>query len=187
MEKSNFWKFIFSFIPGAGYMYLGMMKKGFVVMLSFLGLMGMAGTMAMSFLLCILPAIWFYAFFETYNLGKLDLETRLEKDKQFYDGILRLFDGNLAIFMGKRQKLIGGIFIFFALYAFIYGVLKPLFGWDSRYWIVSRLIDVLPTVLVIVFLFKFGQYLMKKEQTEDFTAYKEEVLEETGEKDRQEE
>ena len=174
MEKNKFWKFIFSFVPGAGHMYLGMMKKGVVLMLGFLGLMGIAATMALSFLLCILPAIWFYAFFDTHNMGRLDLEARLEKDKEFYDGILRLCDGSLTGFMQKRRKLVGILCMFFALYAFIYGVLMPLFSWGNRFWIVSRILGVMPTIVVVVFLFKFGQYFLKKEQDEDFTAYKKE-------------
>jgi len=38
MERSKFWAFVFSFMPGAGEMYLGLKRKGTEIMLIFLGI-----------------------------------------------------------------------------------------------------------------------------------------------------
>lgn len=35
MERNKFLVFCFAFVPGAGQMYLGMMKKGLVIMSAF--------------------------------------------------------------------------------------------------------------------------------------------------------
>ena len=63
MKKNSFFTFCFAFIPGAGEMYLGMMKKGLAVMSVFWGVCAIAWFFQFEFLLWLLPIIWFYSFF----------------------------------------------------------------------------------------------------------------------------
>ena len=68
MKKSSFWTFVFSLFPGAGHMYLGLMKKGASLMLLFCLTIALSGFLNLSFLLILLPVIWFYSFFDAMNL-----------------------------------------------------------------------------------------------------------------------
>ena len=54
MKKNSFLTFCFAFIPGAGEMYLGMMKKGLAVMLLFWSLSMVAGV--------LFPPLLFFCF-----------------------------------------------------------------------------------------------------------------------------
>ena len=42
-KKSRFWLFLFSFMPGAGEMYMGFMKMGLSLMLGFMILVAIVG------------------------------------------------------------------------------------------------------------------------------------------------
>lgn len=185
MEKNKFLVFIFSFLPGAGYMYLNMMKKGVILMLVFLGLGAVSASMGMSFLICILPVLWFYTFFDTFHMARMEYETRLYEDKVFYENVLKLFDGNVVAFLDKRRKFAGFIAIFFSIYAMIYGVLLPFFSWNDwhyMFWPVVRLLRVIPTIIVVVFLFLCGKKLLKEEDDGDFRTYQQHTDTEKTEK-----
>lgn len=76
-KKNSFFTFCFSFIPGAGQMYMGFMKRGLTLMSSFCIIIFVAVWLNLSPLLMALPIIWFYAFFDTFNL-------RAMPDDEFY-------------------------------------------------------------------------------------------------------
>lgn len=56
-----------SIIPGAGHMYLGYQKKGLVFMAGFFFTIFFMGWLNLSFLLFLLPLIWFYSFFDAFH------------------------------------------------------------------------------------------------------------------------
>ena len=57
-----------SVIPGAGHMYLGYQKKGLLIMGSFFFSIFFMGWLGISFLLFLLPLIWFYSFFDAMHI-----------------------------------------------------------------------------------------------------------------------
>lgn len=74
MNKSKFLTFVLSFIPGCGLMYLGYMRKGLQVMLTFAAATFLGGfSLNYRFggievlFLILLPIIWFYQFFDTMH------------------------------------------------------------------------------------------------------------------------
>ena len=69
MKKNSFLTFCFAFIPGAGEMYLGMMKKGLAVMLLFWSLSMIAGVLFPP-LLFLMPVIWCYSFLTPFTSPK---------------------------------------------------------------------------------------------------------------------
>lgn len=56
-----------SIIPGAGHMYLGYQRKGLVLMGGFFFAIFFMGWLNLSFLLFLLPLIWFYSFFDAFH------------------------------------------------------------------------------------------------------------------------
>lgn len=88
MRKSNsFWAFIFSLIPGAGQMYLGLMKRGLQIMLIFsipIILSSMLYSVDAIFVLFNL-IIWFYSFFDCQHIKKAISQGEEIEDKLIYD------------------------------------------------------------------------------------------------------
>ena len=62
MERNKFLVFCFAFVPGAGQMYLGMMKKGLVIMSAFWAVIAVAVMLNLGVLCVFLPIIWFMLF-----------------------------------------------------------------------------------------------------------------------------
>ena len=84
MERNKFLVFCFAFVPGAGQMYLGMMKKGLVIMGAFWAVIAIAVMLNLGVLFVFLPIIWFYAFFDTFNSARYHADQRLQMDYKFW-------------------------------------------------------------------------------------------------------
>lgn len=69
-RRSRFLTFLFALIPGAGYMYLGQMIKGLEVLVAYFLAWSILGMVGLGFLKIILMAVWFYTFFDTFNLAR---------------------------------------------------------------------------------------------------------------------
>jgi hypothetical protein len=76
-KKSSFLTFCFSFLPGAGQMYMGFMKRGVSLMSAFFLLIFLSSWLHLGPLMFAIPVVWFYAFFDTFNL-------RSTPDDEFY-------------------------------------------------------------------------------------------------------
>jgi hypothetical protein len=73
-KRSSFLTFIASLIPGLGYMYLGLIKKGIQAMVIFFLIEPVLGFLGLGWLASIISIpLWFYLFFDTFNIArKLD-------------------------------------------------------------------------------------------------------------------
>lgn len=56
-----------SFIPGAGHMYLGLLRQGLQLMSIFFFAVFFMGWLNFSLFLFVLPVIWFYSLFDAYH------------------------------------------------------------------------------------------------------------------------
>ncbi len=186
LEEKKILTFLCALWPGGGYMYLGMMKKGALLMALFTALAGLTMTIGWKFLAFLLPVIWCYCFFDTFHVAKLSEELRAVEDQECFDRVVAFCkDDPLKKFEGKRT-FIGVLILLAALYTMIYGVLLPFFHWGEQFYWVQLTLTVIPTAVVAVLLFMVGRYILQKEQdrkdaeaaegTE--TAEKEEAVEE---------
>ncbi|NLU50971.1 MAG: hypothetical protein GXX09_11330 [Syntrophomonadaceae bacterium] len=57
-----------SVVPGAGHMYLGLLKQGTQLMTAFFLILFLTGWLDLGFMAFILPVIWFYSLFDAYHL-----------------------------------------------------------------------------------------------------------------------
>lgn len=102
-----------SMIPGAGHMYLNYQKKGLVFMGGFFFTIFFMGWLRLSFLMFILPLIWFYSFFDAYHIlndnevEDIDIEGFLPKLNQKYIGIALVVVGLILIFQNILYPVIG--------------------------------------------------------------------------------
>jgi hypothetical protein len=85
-KKSKFWAFIFSLIPGVGYLYLGMMNRGLQTMVLFFGSIFIAGLIGFEELMALVaPVVIFYSVFDTQQMTKkINVGIPVE-DKQLFN------------------------------------------------------------------------------------------------------
>lgn len=69
-----------SIVPGAGHMFLGYERKGLLIMGSFFFSIFFMGWLGISFLLFLLPLIWFYSFFDAMHIADGTKEESKDRD-----------------------------------------------------------------------------------------------------------
>ena len=163
-KKSGFLTFCFSFIPGAGQMYLGYMKRGLSLMLVFWGIIFISAFLSLGLICIFLPLIWAYAFFDTFNLrAQTPEQVRMNPDSFLMD-MDRLAGTNWRGVVERRHSLFGGLLVFVGLYVLYSTFLRPLL-WDlyNRFnliWL-GNIMDGIPTLVVAVLIILLGVYLLK--------------------------
>lgn len=151
-KKSRFWTFIFSFVPGAGEMYMGFMKMGLSLMLGFMILVAIVGYTNLGILSVFPVALYIYSFFHANNLSSLD-------DMMFHnieDQYLFGFDGieNMKMKLEGRNRKIAALILIvlgvIMLWQVAFNVLCDIFGWDNRFLsaIYYFMRDELPRVVI---------------------------------------
>jgi len=115
-----------SMIPGAGHMYLGYQKKGLVLMGGFFFTIFFMGWLNLSFLLFLLPLIWFYSFFDAFHtitgndVEDIDIVKFLPSIKPEYIGMGLIGIGGLIalqkVFYPILSQLLATIFDYHNLY-----------------------------------------------------------------------
>lgn len=182
MKKSSFLTFCFAFMPGAGQMYLGYLKRGASFMAVFFAVCALAAFLGLQPLLFLLPIIWFYAFFDTFNIKHMTDEQRLQtKDDYFFD----IDKSLLKSFIEKNNLIVGGVFIFLGIYMLYSNLLLPVLGriLDSisyDMWWIWNILNSVPTLFIAVVIIYIGLRLVRGprqtmaaiEQDSDFTEFK---------------
>ncbi len=160
MKKSSVLTFLFSMFPGAGHMYLGLMKKGASLMLLFCVIFALSGFLRLPFLMVFLPVIWFYSFFDAMNLLHVPYEQRMEQEDRFLFDMDGLLKKDWLVVLKKRHLLVGILCIFFGAWILFENVLRPYLYYleDVAPWLYN-LINGLPTILVATAIILLGIYL----------------------------
>lgn len=180
MRKSRLFSLLCAFWPGAGEMYLGLMKRGLTIMLAFWGTIALMSALGVEILLFILPVLWFYSFFDTLTLRNLDyyaLTELQEKDDFFFQDLLggeKNLPGTVwkyHTFLGLGLILLGAMLLYTRLTRFLY------FGDLIPEWAYSFM-RALPSMLVSFGIIALGVWLvrgkrMPADRVEDYPQYKE--------------
>ena len=159
MKKNSFFTFCFAFIPGAGQMYLGMMKRGVSLMLAFSVISVAAGFLYLPILTVFLPVLWFFAFFDTFNIKAIPYEQRAAQDAFLFqlDGA---FHRDWKALVQRRHTLIGGGCILLGFYLLYTSLLRPFLWKLSDYlpWLYD-LLRAVPSLIVAVAIIALGIHL----------------------------
>lgn len=161
MRKSRVLTFLFAFIPGAGHMYLGSMKKGVSIMLAFSLIIAIFAFFNLGLFTIFLPVLWFYAFFDTFNIFGMSPEQRALYEDKFCFGLDVLLEQGVFDIVKKRPRIVGGCLIFLGSWMIFDNLVRP-FLWQIRDWApwFYEILNALPTLLVAAMIILLGLYLM---------------------------
>lgn len=182
MKKNGILTLLFAFIPGAGQMYQGYMKRGLSLVLMAVAI-GMASALIPPVAFTLL-VVFMYSFFDTFNL-----RAQIGMDAAPADDYLVHFDTRdrrLEQLMAERHKLLGWLLIAFGGMVAYQNIIMNTLGdllwrWGKENPIFRALylvMDQLPEVLVCVVLIVCGIWLVKGPRTAKKSAPKTESAEE---------
>ena len=186
MKKNGILTLLFAFIPGAGQMYQGYMKRG-------LSLMLMAAAISMAAMLIppiafALLVVFMYSFFDTFNLrAQISMGTAPEDDYLVH---FNWHDARMTQFMGESHKLVGWGLIALGAIVFYNNIIMRVLGDVMWRWgqdspvfrAIDLMLDAFPQIVVCVALIVCGMWLVRgpknkkgkqpaEEEPEDFHAY----------------
>ena len=106
-QKSRFWTFLFSLVPGAGEMYFGLYRQGLSIMGYFWGAFAVAAWAQFVPVACVMPVVWMYSFFHVHNLRRMRPEEfQKQEDRLLIPEALLQRNGDVKI-----QKIVAGALI----------------------------------------------------------------------------
>ena len=189
MKKNGILTFLFAFVPGAGQMYQGYMKRGLSLITMFC-LFIMAGMMTgLDPLIMGCLIVYMYSFFDTFNL-----RAQIVADNAPEDDYLVHFnwqDERMQKFMMDSHKLLGWALIALGAMAAYENIIMRVLGdvmwrWGQNnpvFRAIYLMLDELPQIVACVALVVCGLWLVRgpkgkknrkkpePPQDEDFTEY----------------
>lgn len=158
MKKSIFWTFWLSFIPGAGQMYMGYMKRGLSLVVMAAICVSLAGLLNTSLFIVPLAIICMWSFFDTYNVrNNIGTENEI-KDEYLLNEKSK---GVLAKNMGtlKVNKVIGYTLLFLGIYIVFNNVIATIAADIGIEWLersISVIRHYMPSVVIAAISIAIG-------------------------------
>ena len=189
MKKNGILTFLFAFVPGAGQMYQGYMKRGLSLITMFC-LFIMAGMMTgLDPLIMGCLIVYMYSFFDTFNLRAQIVADNAPEDDYLVH--INWQDKRMQQFMMDSHKLLGwGLIALGAMAAYENIIMRVLgdvmwrWGQNNPFFrAVYLVLDELPQIVACVALVVCGLWLVRgpkgkknrkkpePPQDEDFTEY----------------
>ena len=165
MKKNGILTFLFAFVPGAGQMYQGYMKRGLsLITLFFLCIM--AGMLLEPLVLTAL-IVWMYSFFDTFNLRAQFIAGTAPADDYLVH--FNTKDARLTLFFRDSHKLVGWALIALGAMVAYQNIIMRVLGdvmwrWGQNsplFRAVYLMLDELPEVVVCVALIVCGLWLVR--------------------------
>ena len=167
-KKSKFWLFVFSFMPGAGQMYMGFMKMGIGLMFIFITMIAVISYFNLGFLTAFPFVIYFYSFFHAHNLGSMDDLAFNAVEDSYLFGLDSLGDMEYLKekLTGKNKKIVAAALVVIGvmmLWHAVFDLLFDIFGWDAQYLRVVYFFmrDDLPRFLVGIIIIWIGVVMIR--------------------------
>lgn len=153
MKHSKRVALFFALMPGAGHMYLGLVRQGIQLMLLFFSIIFMSASFEMEFLAVFLPIIWFYSIF--------DVRLKSVKEDPLIDADLPIFAevASMKYFSNSNlvEKYIAYILIIMGASSMINNLIIPLL---SRY-IDYYYIRCFKSLVISILLVSIGIFMLK--------------------------
>lgn len=182
--KNGILTFFFAFIPGAGQMYQGYMKRGLSLVSIFC--VGILAACIITPLIALLPIIWMYSFFDTFNL-RSQMGAGMAPEDDYLIHVES--DVQLGKLLSKSHTLVGWVLVVLGVYvlydSFLMGTLRSLY-WRNQENVLFRTLynfcGNLPTLAMCIALIGVGFWLVRgpkaaKKPEDDVCYYRHELNE----------
>ena len=165
MKKNGILTFLFAFVPGAGQMYQGYMKRGLsLITLFFLCIM--AGMLLEPLVLTAL-IVWMYSFFDTFDLRAQFIAGTAPADDYLVH--FNTKDARLTLFFRDSHKLVGWALIALGAMVAYQNIIMRVFGdvmwrWGQNNPVFRAfylMLDELPQIVTCVALIVCGLWLVR--------------------------
>ena len=189
MKKNGILTFLFAFVPGAGQMYQGYMKRGLSLITMFCLFIIVGSATALDALVVGCIVVYMYSFFDTFNLRAQIIAENAPADDYLVH--INWKDKRMQQFMMDSHKLLGwGLIALGGLVAYE-NIIMRVFGdvmwrWGQNnpvFRAIYLMLDELPQIVTCVALIVCGLWLVRgpkgkknrkkpePPQDEDFTEY----------------
>ena len=164
-KRSSFLTFLAALIPGLGYMYLGLIKKGIQAMVIFFMIEPLFRFIGLGGLVSIISIpLWFYLFFDTFNIARKLDRGEFVGDSDFIFSNYNHFNNKENINEGaiKTMGNKGGIVAGWALVIIgVLSIINKLFPDNNIYIFIKQSIGTYFIPVLFVFV---GVYLLVKKK-----------------------
>ena len=189
MKKNGILTFLFAFVPGAGQMYQGYMKRGLSLITMFCLFIIVGSATGLDALVVGCIVVYMYSFFDTFNLRAQIIAENAPADDYLVH--INWKDKRMQQFMMDSHKLLGwGLIALGGLVAYE-NIIMRVFGdvmwrWGQNnpvFRAIYLMLDELPQIVTCVALIVCGLWLVRgpkgkknrkkpePPQDEDFTEY----------------
>ncbi len=161
-KKNGVLIFLFSLLPGAGEMYMGLMKQGVSLMALAFGSISICSWLGTEVLAFVCVIVWCYSFFHVHNLHSMSEE----EFQHVEDKILLPFVGEDIQLQISNQKIrsAGAVLMIFLgaslLWNYVMDILVRVLPENIRYILWDLCYDI-PEAVVAVFIIWLGVRLIK--------------------------
>lgn len=156
MKYSRKLALFFSLVPGAGHMYLGLIKQGIQLMLLFFSIIFIGASFQLDFLLIFLPIVWFYSIFDV-RLKSLQENIPKDDNLPIFSNV-RSFDDLMK--NNLMDKYIAYLLILMGILSVVNNILIPL---ASRY-IDYEIIRYTKSCIISFILIATGCLLLRRKK-----------------------
>ena len=167
MTKNGILTFLFAFVPGAGQMYQGYMKRGLSLITMFCLFIMVGAMTGLDPLIVGCLIVWMYSFFDTFNLrAQIAAEKAPEDDYMVH---INTKDERLTQFFKDSHKLAGWALIAFGAMVGYQNIIMRVLGDVMYRWgqnspffrAIYLMLDELPQIVACVALIVCGVWLVR--------------------------
>ena len=164
-QKSRFWLFLFSLFPGAGHMYLGLMRMGLSFMFGFMLSVALMNITGLDVLVVLPLMIYIYSFFHANNIGGMDDEAFAALEDEYLLGFGDI-DRDRFRLDQRNRNLAATVLIILGicmLWNVGFGMIRDYVGWDNPVIkaIYYTMRDDVPRVVIAIAIIWFGVVLLR--------------------------
>ena len=177
--KNRLLLFLCACVPGCGQMYQGYMRRGVSLLSMGCGIIAVASFLRISELAILLPVLWAYAFFDSFNLRTL-LENGTAPTDEYLFGLSELDSRRLGALLRKKHSILGWLLVAVGLYLLYDTVIRRVIGVISEYypyfdWLYSLFVYDLPRLVVTILIIALGIWFIRgpkgQRNEADFDAF----------------
>ena len=164
-KKSRFWLFLFSLFPGAGHMYLGLMRMGLSFMFGFMLSVALMNITGLDVLVVLPLTIYIYSFFHANNIGGMDDEAFAALEDEYLLGFGDIDRDRFRL--DRRNRNLAAVVLIILgicmLWNVGFGMVRDYIGWDNPVIkaIYYTMRDDVPRVVIAIAIIWFGVVLLR--------------------------